>query len=63
MPYTTYENARNPHITIHRDGCTQIRRNGGVGEGEYNMHETLADAETYAEASGLPVRKCYFCRP
>jgi hypothetical protein len=55
--YTTYENRRNPHITIHREGCNQIEKNGGIGEGEYHLHATLADAETYARTTGLPIRR------
>jgi hypothetical protein len=61
--YTTYENRRNPHITIHSEECTQIEKNGGVGEGEYHSHATLAEAEAYANATGLPVIRCSFCRP
>jgi hypothetical protein len=63
MNYTTYENRRNPHITIHNNGCSQIRKNGGDGEGEYHNHRTLTDAENYAAATGLPVIKCSFCNP
>lgn len=63
MNYITYENRRNPHITIHRDGCGQIGKNGGTGEGEYNTHKTLGDAETYAKSTGLPVIKCSYCNP
>jgi hypothetical protein len=63
MGYTTYENRTNPHITIHVDGCNQIRKNGGVGIGDYCHHNTLAEAEAYAETTGLPVIHCSFCNP
>ena len=29
MAFVTYENRRNPHVTIHLEGCTQIRKRGG----------------------------------
>jgi hypothetical protein len=61
--YTTYENRKNPHIAIHRDGCAQIGKNGGVGEGEYHQYATLADAEAYANNTGLPIVRCSFCNP
>jgi hypothetical protein len=65
MAYTTYENRWNPHVTIHRDGCGRIGQNGGgdSGGGAYHTHETLADAERYAQSTGLPVRHCSFCNP
>ena len=62
MPYTTYENRTNPHITIHRNGCNQIQKNGG-GRGEYKYHSSLSSAEAYAESTGLPVINCSFCNP
>jgi hypothetical protein len=61
--YTTYENRNNPHITIHQEGCRQIRKNGGIGRGEYHDHETLIDATRYAESTGLRIVMCSFCKP
>jgi hypothetical protein len=61
--YTTYENRYNPHITIHSLGCNQLRKNGGVGRGEYHDFENFNDALNYAKGTGLPVRKCSFCNP
>jgi hypothetical protein len=29
MGFTTYKNVANPHVTIHRDGCNQIKKHGG----------------------------------
>jgi hypothetical protein len=63
MGYTTYENRTNPHITIHIDGCGQIKKNGGIGRGEYYSHKSLWDAENYAKTTGLPIKKCSYCNP
>lgn len=65
MGYTTYENRNNPHVTIHRDGCGQLGKNGGSGPpgSGYLSHGTLADARAYAATTGLPVRECAFCKP
>jgi hypothetical protein len=63
MGYTTYKNRTNPHITIHVDGCNHLRKHGGVGIGEYHHHNTLAEAEMYAETTGLPVKHCPTCNP
>jgi hypothetical protein len=63
MGYTTYENRKEKHVAIHEDGCGQMKKHGGEGEGEYHTHETLKDAERYAQSTGLPVRKCSFCKP
>jgi hypothetical protein len=52
-----------PRVTIHRDGCGQIRKRGGEhkhNQGEYKNHHTLALANTEAAASGLPVINCSF---
>lgn len=61
--FVTYENRANPHVTIHRDGCGQIRKRGGVhkyGQGEYKNHGTLSLAIAYANTTGLPVIDCLF---
>lgn len=45
--FVTYENRHNPHVTIHRDGCSQVRKSGGVhkhAQGEYKTHGTLSQA-------------------
>src|SRR5436190_19895398 len=59
IAYETYENRTNPHVTIHRIGCSQLRKRGGVhrhGQGSYRAHGTLAQAGTYARSTGLPVK-------
>ena len=66
MGFTTYKNVANPHVTIHRDGCNQIKKHGGqhkYGQGSYEYHETYADAKKFAESTHLPVRDCFFCKP
>jgi hypothetical protein len=65
MGFTTYQNVANPHATIHRDGCNQIRKRGGehaYGQGWYDHHESYEQAQTHAQQTGLPVRDCSFCR-
>lgn len=64
--FTTYKNIANPHVTIHCDGCNQIKKHGGhnqYGQGSYEHHETYADARAYAESTGLPMQDCSFCKP
>jgi hypothetical protein len=64
--YTTYKNIANPHVTIHCDGCKQIKKRGGhhqYGQGSYENHETYADAKAYAESTGLPILDCSYCKP
>jgi len=66
LDFETYENRANRHVTIHKVGCSQLRKRGGVhrhGQGEYRAHATLADAEVYADTTGLPIRFCKFCAP
>ena len=66
MGFTTYENYANPHVTIHRDGCNQIRKRGGkhkYGQGKYRHHQSYRDARTYAKGTKLPVIHCSFCNP
>lgn len=31
--FVIYENHANKHIGIHKNGCNQIEKNGGTGEG------------------------------
>ncbi len=66
MGFTTYKNIANPHVTIHCDGCNQIKKHGGqhqYGQGSYEHHETYAAAKAFAESTRLPVRDCFFCKP
>jgi len=66
MPFVTYENRRNPHVTIHLEGCGQIAKNGGqhkYGQGNYKNHTTYPEAQSYAEQTKLPIINCSFCNP
>lgn len=65
MSYTTYENYANPHVTIHRDGCSQIKKRGGqqkYGQGKYCCHKSYKQAFNYATKTGLKIIHCSFCR-
>lgn len=62
--YETYENQNNPHVTIHKAGCSQLRKRGGVhrhGQGGYKTHTTLAEARSYAGSTRLPIKFCGYC--
>jgi hypothetical protein len=64
--FVTYENYRNPHVTIHLAGCRQIAKRGGRhkhDQGEYHNHGTYPEASTHAQSTGLPVKDCSFCKP
>lgn len=66
MMFVTYENRRNPHVTIHAAGCSQIAKNGGqhkYGQGGYRNHATYAEATRYAKGTGLKCILCSFCKP
>ena len=66
MGFTTYENRFNPHMTIHRDGCSQIRKRGDqhkYGQAEYKSHASYYLAHDYALRTGLPVWICSYCKP
>ena len=66
MGYETYENRANPHITIHKDICSQLRKNGGehkYQQGGYIKFASLEDALVYAKTTGLDVKECKFCKP
>ena len=66
MAFTTYTNRANPHVTIHCDGCNQIKKRGGEHkheQGEYRQHATYNDARHYAEDTGLKIIDCSFCGP
>jgi hypothetical protein len=69
--FETYANTVNRHVTIHRRGCAQLRKHGGVhqhGQGTYMAHTSLDAAETYAASTNLPPKPapnghCGFCKP
>lgn len=66
MGFTTYENMARPHITVHRDGCKQIRKHGGkhsYGQGRYQHHKTYEEGLSYAKSTALPLILCSFCNP
>ncbi len=66
MLFTTYENTHNRHVTIHKDGCPQIRKRGGhhkYGQGRYESHGTYRQADAHALATKLPIINCSFCKP
>jgi hypothetical protein len=64
--FVTYENRRNPHVTVHRDGCGQVRKRGGThkyGQGNYKQHDSLIKAVAYAKSTALPIVNCSYCKP
>ena len=64
--FVTYENYRDPHVTIHRAGCSQIRKRGGqhkYGQGAYKEHFTFEQAEQYANSTNLKIVRCSYCDP
>lgn len=64
--FETYENRHNPHVTIHRSNCTQLRKRGGehkYRQGRYKTHAAFAQAVDYADSTGLPVINCSYCSP
>ena len=66
MTFTTYENTANPHVTIHRAGCGQIRKRGGehqYGQGSYHDHNSYDEALQHARRTKLPIKDCSFCKP
>jgi len=66
MAFVTYQNRRNPHVTIHLQRCRQIAKNGGehkYSQGNYSSHMTYAEAHSYAENTKLPLIHCSFCKP
>lgn len=66
MAFTTYENNRNPHVTIHKDDCSQIRKHGGehkYDQGRYRNHANYEQAHEYALQTKLPLKDCSFCKP
>lgn len=66
--YITYENYTNRHVTIHKvhnapeKPCGHIKKNGGQSSGnvkqKYINHDTIQQAESYAAALDLPIKKC-----
>lgn len=66
MGFTTYKNVANPHVTIHCDGCRQIKKKGGIqkyNQGEYKHYSSYAEAKAYAESTALKIINCSFCNP
>lgn len=66
VEYETYENRNNPHITIHKKGCSQLRKRGGIhnyGQGKYCKFISLEEARAYAKTTGFPIKECSFCNP
>ncbi len=66
MPFVTYENHRNPHFTIHREGCGQIAKRGDQhahGQGGYETHAANDEARQYAEGTSLQIIDCSYCSP
>lgn len=66
MKYITYRNTANPHVTIHKNGCPQIKKRGGIhkyGQGEYLDHDGYLEARIFAESTTLPIKDCPFCKP
>ena len=64
--FETYENRHNPHVTIHRQSCSQLRKRGGehqYNQGRYEVHSTLEDARRHATETRLPIILCSFCKP
>jgi hypothetical protein len=64
--FVTYENYRDPHVTIHRAGCSQIKKRGGEHkhrQGGYKEHDSFRQAEEYANSTGMQVKRCSFCDP
>ena len=65
MGYETYENHNNPHVAIHKEGCSQLRKRGGEhqpsSKGEYHKFATIEEARAYAKSTGLPIKECSFC--
>lgn len=63
--FVTYENTHNPHVTVHRDNCGQVRKRGGVhkhAQGRYKNHDSFVQAVAYAHSTGLPVINCSYCK-
>jgi hypothetical protein len=66
MGFTAYINKHNPHVAIHRDGCSEIRKRGGehkYGQGWYEHFETYAQAFDSAKESNKPIWICSKCQP
>ena len=67
MSYVTYAIESNPHVTIHCNGCSQIKKHEGKtytgSQGDYKDHATYQDAKKYAKNTGLPWRDCSLCNP
>jgi hypothetical protein len=65
MPFTTYWNRQNPHVSIHLSSCGQLRKRGGEhadGDEHYREHANLEDAKAYATSLSLEIRETCHCR-
>ena len=65
MEFVTYKNTRSRQVTIHQEGCGQIRKKGGhhsYSQGEYLHHGSYDEAKTYSRKSGFAVKDCSYCR-
>lgn len=60
MNYVTYENYRNRHVIIHKIGCSEPHKRGGVDG--YNEFESFSEVEKYAISTNLPLRYCEKCK-
>jgi hypothetical protein len=66
MAFITYENSRNLHVTIHREGCGRIAKRGGqhtYGQGVDKTHDSYGEARRYAEGTRRRVIDCSYCSP
>lgn len=64
--FETYENRHNPHVTIHRHNCRQLREHGGIHkykQGGYKKHAEWQQAINYANSLNLPIWVCSYCQP
>lgn len=53
-------------MTIHKDGCSQIKKRGGIHkyeQGEYRSHDSYQQAYAFAGKANLPIKNCQFCNP
>ena len=58
MAFVTYENRRNPHVTIHAEGCSQIRKRGGEhAHGEKPVSDDGSIQPASLRGSGASLRR------
>ncbi len=66
MPFLTYENRYDPHVTVHKTDCRHPYKHGGnhkYKQGTYRDHSTFAEADAYAQSTGLKIIYCSTCNP